>query len=81
MLPRHALIREWRLIATQPWLKAMLLWLPLLMFFALWWIFSTGSARDLAIGVVDFEHSSMSRGVMRYYDASPTLKSFKATLQ
>ncbi|HCH02452.1 MAG TPA: multidrug ABC transporter permease [Vibrio sp.] len=74
MLPRHALIREWRLIATQPWLKAMLLWLPLLMFFALWWIFSTGSARDLAIGVVDFEHSSMSRGVMRYYDASPTLK-------
>lgn len=29
---------------------------------------------DLAIGVVDFEHSSMSRGVVRYYDASPTLK-------
>ncbi|MGO2342089.1 ABC transporter permease [Vibrio litoralis] len=74
MLHRHALIREWRQIATQPWLKAMLLWLPLLMFFALWWIFSTGSARDLAIGVVDFEHSSMSRGVVRYYDASPTLE-------
>ncbi|MGO2497645.1 MAG: ABC transporter permease [Vibrio litoralis] len=74
MLHRHALIREWRQIATQPWLKAMLFWLPLLMFFALWWIFSTGSARDLAIGVVDFEHSSMSRGVVRYYDASPTLK-------
>lgn len=74
MLHRHALIREWRQIATQPWLKAMLLWLPLLMFFSLWWIFSTGSARDLAIGVVDFEHSSMSRGVVRYYDASPTLE-------
>ncbi|WP_417879519.1 ABC transporter permease [Vibrio sp.] len=74
MLHRHALIKEWRQIVTQPWLKAMLFWLPLLMFFALWWIFSAGSARDLAIGVVDFDHSSMSRGVVRYYDVSPTLE-------
>lgn len=61
-------------MVKQPWLNAMLFWLPLLMFFALWWIFSAGSARDLSIGVVDFEHSNMSRGVIRYYDASPTLK-------
>ncbi|MFH0255650.1 ABC transporter permease [Vibrio rumoiensis] len=74
MFKRQAWRREWQLMVKQPWLNAMLFWLPVLMFFALWWIFSAGSARDLAIGVVDFEHSSMSRGVVRYYDASPTLK-------
>ncbi|WP_105903389.1 ABC transporter permease [Vibrio gangliei] len=74
MIESHALQREWSQITQQPWLKAMLWWLPCVLFFALWWIFSTGSARDLPIGVVDLEHSSLSRGVIRYYDTSPTLQ-------
>lgn len=74
MASSHSLRREWLQLTQQPWLKLMLWWLPCVLFFALWWIFSAGSARDLPIGVVDFEHSSLSRGVIRYYDASPTLQ-------
>ncbi len=74
MIQGQMLQREWLQITQQPWLKAMLWWLPLLLFLSLWWIFSAGSARDLPIGVVDFEHSSLSRAVIRYYDASPTLQ-------
>ncbi|MGB2078886.1 MAG: ABC transporter permease, partial [Vibrio sp.] len=38
------------------------------------WVFSAGIARDLPIGVVDLEQSSLSREAIRYYDASPTLE-------
>lgn len=34
--------------------------------------FSAGIARDLPIGV-DLDHSRMSRGLTRYFDASPTM--------
>lgn len=70
---RERVTQELQIIGQEPWLKAMLLWLPLLMFFALWWVFSSGTARDLPIGVVDLEQSTLSRGLIRYYDASPTL--------
>ncbi len=65
--------REWRLIRQEPWLKAMLFFLPLSLFVLMWWIFSQGIARDLPVGVVDLDHSRLSRGLIRYYDASPTL--------
>ena len=70
---RERVTEELQIIGQQPWLKALLLWLPLLMFFALWWVFSSGTALDLPIGVVDLEQSTLSRGLIRYYDASPTL--------
>ncbi|OEF29379.1 ABC transporter permease [Vibrio rumoiensis] len=73
MLVRDHITQEIKIIGQQPWLKAMLFWLPLTMFFALWWVFASGTARDLPIGVVDFEQSSLSRGLIRYYDVSPTL--------
>ncbi|MEL6115006.1 ABC transporter permease [Photobacterium sp. SP02] len=65
--------REWRLIRQEPWLKAMLFFLPLSLFVLMWWIFSQGIARDLPVGVVDLDHSRLSRGLIQYYDASPTL--------
>lgn len=65
--------REWQLIRQEPWLKAMLFFLPLSLFVLMWWIFSQGIARDLPVGVVDLDHSRLSRGLIRYYDASPTL--------
>lgn len=65
--------REWQLIWQDGWLRALLIWLPITLFVTMWLIFSAGIARDLPIGVVDLDHSRMSRGLTRYFDASPTM--------
>lgn len=66
---------EWRLILTDRWLSALLGLLPLTLFVLMWAIFSAGTGRDLPVGVVDLDDSSLSRQLIRYYDASPTLQS------
>ena len=66
--------REWHLLWSDPWLASLVSWIPLLLAFLPWAIFSTGVARDLPIGVVDLDNSRMSRALMRHYDASPTLE-------
>jgi ABC-2 type transport system permease protein len=48
-------------------------WLPPVLFLLIYAIFSQGLTRDLPIGVVDFDQSRLSRSMIRYYDASPTL--------
>ncbi|SFP02394.1 ABC transporter permease [Enterovibrio norvegicus] len=65
--------QEWRLIASDRWLAALLGGLPLVMFLLVWAIFSSGTGRDLPIGVVDLDNSALSRSLVRYYDATPTL--------
>ena len=66
--------REWGLLITDPWLRAFVSWVPLLLFFILWWIFSAAIPRDLAIGVVDLDHSDLSRSLVRHYDANSVLR-------
>ncbi len=66
--------REWRQLRKDPWLIALVSWVPLLLFILLWSIFSGHFARDLNIGVVDSDHSQMSRKLTLHYDASPTLQ-------
>ncbi|HIF9258382.1 ABC transporter permease [Photobacterium damselae] len=66
--------REWQLIWQDGWLRALLIWLPITLFVTMWLIFSAGIARDLPIGVVDLDHSRMSRGLTRYFNASPTME-------
>ncbi|WP_325894761.1 ABC transporter permease [Grimontia sp. NTOU-MAR1] len=68
------LFEEWRLTLSDKWLTALLSWLPITLFLLVWAIFSSGTGRDLAIGVVDLDHSSTSRSLTRFYDASPTLE-------
>ena len=65
--------REWRLLWRDRWIAAMVSWLPILLFVLMWGVFSAGIARDLPIGVVDLDHSALSRQLARDYDASPTL--------
>ena len=65
--------REWGLLVTDPWLRAFVSWVPLLLFFILWWIFSSSIPRDLAIGIVDLDHSDLSRSLVRHYDSNPVL--------
>lgn len=65
--------KEWQIICHDAWLKALLFWVPVLLSLIIWGIFSTGIARDLPIGIVDHDNSSMSRSLIRNYDASPSL--------
>ena len=65
--------REWQWLKTDGWLRALALWLPAVLFILVWAIFSAGIARELPIGVVDLDHSRLSRQVVRHYDASPAI--------
>ncbi|UTV29717.1 ABC transporter permease [Photobacterium atrarenae] len=69
----QSLRREWQVLAADGWLKALLSWVPPLLFLSVWAVFSAGIARDLPIGVVDLDQSRLSRQAVRYYDASPAL--------
>lgn len=64
---------EWQVICSDTWLKALLFWIPLLLAATLWGIFSVGIAHNLPIGVIDNDNSSVSRALIRNYNASPTL--------
>ncbi|MPW30380.1 ABC transporter permease [Agarivorans sp. B2Z047] len=66
--------QQWLLLRDNRWLMAMLTWLPLFAFLAVWWVFSSGLTRELPIAVVDHDHSQLSRSLINHYDASPTLK-------
>lgn len=65
--------REWQLLLSDVWLRALVSWVPVLLLLILWWIFSAGLPRSLAIGIVDLDHSDLSRGLIRQYDAHPSL--------
>lgn len=63
----------WRALREQPWLTALVIWLPpvlTLLFFA---IFATGVPRNLPVGVVDLDHSAEARALQRQLAASPAL--------
>ncbi|MCE1191778.1 MAG: ABC transporter permease [Acidovorax sp.] len=66
--------REARRLAADPWDLAMVTWVPLLGVALLWWIFSAGLPRHLAVGVVDDDHSSLSRQLVRMLDATPGMQ-------
>lgn len=65
--------QQWQLIKHDKWLLSCLTWLPVILALSIWWIFSQGIARDLPIGVVDLQHSQLSRTLTQNLDASPTL--------
>jgi ABC-2 type transport system permease protein len=57
-----------------PWDLAMVTWVPLLAVALMWWIFSAGLPQRLPIGVVDDDHSSLSRQLVRMLDAAPGMQ-------
>jgi ABC-2 type transport system permease protein len=56
------------------WLLTIVIWLPLLLSMLLVAIFSAAVPRELPVGVVDLDRSSLSRKFIRYLDASPALQ-------
>ena len=65
--------REFGIIRQEPWLLALAVWLPPLLYALFWWIFSAGLAFDLPIGVVDLDHTQMSRTLVRQCDGSSVM--------
>ena len=65
--------REFALLRTRPWDLAMVTWVPLLAVALIWWIFSAGLPNRLPIGVLDQDHSALSRQLVRFLAATPGL--------
>ena len=65
--------REWRALGKDPWLFGLVTWLPPVLFFLMWLIMSAGIPRDLPVGIVDLDNSSLSRALIRHYDATSAL--------
>lgn len=63
----------WRSYFLNPWVMAVTFGLPLVLSLIIWWIFSASVVRELPIDVVDLDQSTLSRMIIRDYDATPTL--------
>ena len=66
-------ITGWQALREQPWLLALVVWLPPLMTLLFIAVFETGSPQAMPVGVVDLDHSNTSRALLRHLDASPAL--------
>ncbi|MGY2498516.1 ABC transporter permease, partial [Klebsiella pneumoniae] len=66
--------REWRLLWQDPFGRALMSWVPLLLMGTLCWIFSAGLARDLNVGLVDLDQSVLSRQLAFSLDGSAGLR-------
>ncbi|MBR9873471.1 MAG: ABC transporter permease [Vibrionaceae bacterium] len=66
-------ISQRHILRRDKWLFSCLTWVPILLALTIWGVFSAGIARDLPIGIVDMQHSQLSRKLVQSLDASPTL--------
>jgi len=62
---RAVVARELQHLGGQPWDRTLLLWFPVATLVLLLWMFSTGVPTGLPIAVVDQDHSSGSRELIR----------------
>ena len=69
----QALRNEISVVRQDRWMFAFVVWLPPLLSLFLLLIFAAGQPTNLPAGVVDLDHSSLSRKVTRYFDASPVM--------
>ena len=63
--------REWSFLRSSPWDMALASWVPWLLIAAILFVLSAGVLRNLPIAVVDADHSSVSRAVIRKLQAAP----------
>ncbi|WP_243974041.1 ABC transporter permease [Vibrio natriegens] len=66
-------ISQRHIVRRDKWLASCLTWVPILLALTIWGVFSAGIARDLPIGIVDMQHSQLSRKLIQSLDASSTL--------
>lgn len=66
-------VSQLSIVRRDRWLLSSLTWLPIALAVMIWSIFSQGIARDLPIGVVNFDNGVLSEKLIRYYDATPAM--------
>lgn len=66
------MMREWSALRRDHWGMALALWLPLVTMLMTWWTLSGAIVRELPIGLVDLDNSTMSRQFARALHASPS---------
>lgn len=64
---------EWQRLRHDRWDFAMTFVVPMLAIGLIWWVFSAGLAQRLPIGVLDSDHSALSRQAVRMLQASQGL--------
>ncbi|SHO46764.1 ABC transporter permease [Desulfopila aestuarii] len=67
-------LREVRELAHDRWLFSLVSWIPLALFFVMFQMFSQQIPRELPLGVIDLDKSTLSRGLIRHYQVSPALE-------
>lgn len=63
--------REWDFLVQNRWDFSLMFWMPIVLIFLVWWIFSKGMAVGIPIAVIDNDHSAQSATIIRYIDATP----------
>ncbi len=71
---RRSLRRELSHLAHNRWDQALLLWLPLLTYLMIAAIFSAGQIRELPVGLIDADHTPLSRQLAHLIDAAPGVR-------
>ena len=66
--------REVHRLGQSPWDLAMVTWVPVLAVVLVVWIFSSAIPRNLPVGVMDEDHSALSRQLVRMLNASPGMQ-------
>ncbi|GLS83706.1 ABC transporter permease [Paraferrimonas haliotis] len=63
--------REWQRFRADPWMLALLSYIPVISVLMLWWLFSAATPRHLPIAVIDHDQSHISRLLTRNLVANP----------
>ena len=70
--------REWDFLVQNRWDFSLMFWMPIVLIFLVWWIFSKGMAVGIPIAVIDNDHSVQSATIIRYIDATPEVAVVKS---
>ena len=74
----HSARREWDFLVQNRWDFSLMFWMPIVLIFLVWWIFSKGMAVGIPIAVIDNDHSAQSATIIRYIDATPEVAVVKS---
>lgn len=74
----HSARREWDFLVQNRWDFSLIFWMPIVLIFLVWWIFSKGMAVGIPIAVIDNDHSAQSATIIRYIDATPEVAVVKS---
>lgn len=65
---------ERQILTHNRWDFSLVFWIPLLVIFLVWWVFSRSQIVDLPIGIIDYDQGRIASTLVQYLDASPDLE-------